>query len=792
MRNKIFIAVGMLCLFTSCVKGLDDYNAIPTPGAEVAFVAGVGAPETKTVYGSPNADGTGLQVKWVHDDKITVYGTTCSVVPQADYAVKTYKKVNGNLTDEILPSTPNTNTDGQSYADDLVKTGAAGVQWGSEPKSDFYAVYPATSGKFTPTATGVTVPAKISAQQYNSFSVVGGVLAGTPYHAKDRTYGMDDAIMYAYTKDGKPTDEAGNPITVDLNFKPFSTVLKFHIASWEPATGSGLQTDMTGKSIRVNSITLQAPYNIAGDFTLTLNGSTASAEEGTTNKISIIPSEEIVWTYGQALEFGVFVIPVSEQNISGDWKVTITANDGSRTFSLKPKSTSNDIAKIKPGKIHQLNVAGFPVSATWEYNPATWLTTVPRNVYISDISLPGAWYATDSGYQGGTLAQQYAAGIRAFNIDCRLSIKEGQNAKGSYTESDYNILNLVCAGTEVEEVRLGFITTGKLSDEGKHVKEAIKELGTLIANSTNAEEYIEVVLTVAQKPKTRSSTTYGTIDPKMVLRAIVDVLNDDEGEDAVKGFLYGANEGEEITPNTTLGEVAGRVVVKVNMNTTAANIRTWNYSAPMLISEASMAPEASGTISKGNFTSMNSSEMYWSNNYITDPANLGYMQYHYHQCQNTTGSNNNASVDNRKTAISDVLSKSYEIYNDNTHNSMFQLGIGGWTSDNDSGKTNLSGQLNPYVYGIVNSMLTGTEYGGKVYTPAPVGAVLMNFATSTSNSTKDLIKAIIDLNGKYFLNRDTTKPAWPSENGGDDEGGQDDPNEDDGSGGGSEGDQGEV
>ena len=97
--------------------------------------------------------------------------------------------------------------------------------------------------------------------------------------------------------------------------------------------------------------------------------------------------------------------------------------------------------------IHKLNVAGFPVAATWTYNPATWLTTVPRNVYISDISLPGAWYATDSGYQGGSLSDQYSAGIRAFNIDCRLSIKEGQSAKSSYSESDYSNLALVCAGT---------------------------------------------------------------------------------------------------------------------------------------------------------------------------------------------------------------------------------------------------------------------------------------------------------------------------------------------------------
>ena len=94
---------------------------------------------------------------------------------------------------------------------------------------------------------------------------------------------------------------------------------------------------------------------------------------------------------------------------------------------------------------------------------------------------------------------------------------------------------------------------------------------------------------------------------------------------------------------------------------------------------------------------------------------------------------------------------------------MFQIGIGGWTADNDNGKTNLSSQLKPYVYGIVNSMLTGIAYEGKTYTPAPVGIVLMNHSTAgETHGTQDLIDAIIKLNGKYFLNSDGNKPAWPS------------------------------
>lgn len=787
------MAIGMVGLLSSCIEGLHDLdNVLPTPGEEVSLSASLNTPKTRTVYGVEGAEG--IKVKWVHNDQITVYGTTCSF-PQADYAVKTYVKNGDVVTDEILSSTPNVDTDGQNYADELVKTGESGVQWGSEPKSDFYAVYPAISGKITSANGGVTVPAKISSQQYNSFTLVDGVLTGIPYHAGDRTYGMDDAIMYAYTKNATPTDENGNPKTVDLNFKPFSTVLKFNIESWYGATGSGLASNENGKSIRVNSITLTAPYNIAGNFNLSLNGESASAQAGTTNKISIIPSEEIVWTYGQELEFSVFVIPVSGQTISNNWKVTITANDGARTFSLKPKSTTDNKAVIEAGKIHKLNVAGFPVAASWTYDPATWLTTVPRNVYISDVSLPGAWYATDSGYQGGSLSDQYSAGIRAFNIDCRLTLAAGKdvdNYEGTdnqYKDNPSHVtdgtLVLACAGTESHKTSWS-VPTGEISSIGKTVKEAIIDLGKLAAKNT--EEYVEVVLTVAQKPKDYNYLSnfrfiYGTVNAKMVLEAITLVLNDND----VKPYLYGYNSNENITPETTIKDVCGKLVVKVNINTSEENFKSWKYTAPMLISEGSMAPSAGTTenyITAGSFTAMNSSNMYWAKEAKNYDSST--MKYYYHQCQNTTGSSGNPTVANREAAIQSIIDQSYSIYSDNTHDAMFQIGIGGWTSDTDSGKTSLSSSLNPYVLGEINEMLAGTK------NPAPVGAVLMNFATSTSNSTKELIKAIIDLNGKYFLNRDTNKPSWPSVDGGSDEGGQDDPNQDDGTGGGSEGDQGEV
>lgn len=805
MRNKILIAIGLVGLMVSCIEEVDINNPIPTPGQEIQFSADLGSPKTRTLYGA-ESDGA-VKVNWVNGDLISVYGTTCAV-KQAEYSVKVSTAATPNGT-------------GQNYADDLTKTGAAGVQWGEETTADFYAVYPSVSGNITPTTdgNGVVVPASIATQQYNEFVVNGNVIQGVPYNAATKAYGMDNALMYACTPGAASTDESGNPKKVDLRFKPYSTVLKFTIPSWVGETGSDLATNATGKKIIVNAITLQAPKSIAGTFGLHIfNDGTAEATDGTSKSISILPTATLEWEYNKSLEFSIFTIPVDGLSVTGDWTVTVDiANDTPRKFKLTPTVASS--AKLVAGQIHEINVpSGFSIASEWEYSTDSWLTTVPRNVYISDLSLPGAWYATDSGYQGSIglgsdsnsnaiddgLEALYSKGVRAFNVDCRLTLKAGLNnndyaSNRKYQDKETHVtdgtLVLCCAGTEQHS---GTVAGNTISSNGTTVEAALKSLGKLAAD--NPDEYIEVILTIAQKPKTvnylfASGTVYGTVNAKMVLTAIANTLNISD----VKQYLYGNLPGEKITPETTIDDVKGKVIVKVNVNSSDANIRTWNLSAPMLVSEGSMAEEADNAkyITTGNFSSMNEPAMYWSNNYVTDETNAGYMNYYYHHAQNTTDKNGFPSVDDRKEAIKSILSQSYSIYKNNTHDAMFQLGIGGWTSDNDNGKTNLSSQLKPYVLSIINSMLSGGETAatdGNKYQPAPVGAVLMNHATAgTTHSTKDLIDAIIKLNGKYFLNSDPDTPAWPSiPGGGNEENEQKDPNQDHGGGNQEEEEQPEV
>ena len=758
MRSNIILAVSMICLLTSCVKEkFETETPTPAPGSEVKFTADLGTTLTKTMYGDEvdtNADGTNdaVKVHWVDKDLISVYGTTCSV-KQAEYSVI------GATSD-----------DGYSYAASLTKTGAAGVQWGAEATSDFIAVYPSTTGTISNNDGSVTIPTSIDATQYNLFTKNGTVWQGTAFNHEKNSSSMPNAVMYAYTSG------AASGKTVNLRFKPFSTVFKFNVASWEAHQDNpDLALDPTGKSIQVTKITLTAPEAVAGDFNMTVTASGVSnvAVVGTgSNTITVEPQSPITWVYGQSLEFCIFAIPKSNLSLSKDWKVVISTSDGDKTFSLTPKTGAN--AALAAGKIHKVNVKnGFKVKDVWIYDQSKWMQSIPRNVYIADLSLPGSWYATDSGYQSGSLADQYKAGIRAFNIDCRLTLnnKSIRDANGSYgmeyIDSEAHVtdgtLALVCSGTESG-------LWGTITNVGTTVKSAIQAIGQLAAENT--EEYVEVIITVAQKPKTQSGYTYGTVNAKMMYTAICNLLNDS----TLAEYIYST----PITPNTTLTDVLGKVIVKVNMNTENSNLSTWNIAAPALFSEGTMAESADAGryIKQANFTTMNRPAMFWSNSFNPTAGNA--MIFHYHQAQNTTGTSPFPTVANRKTAIESILSQSYAEYSSNGHNGWYQIGIGGWTDDNTAGKQDIALQLNKYVYNIVNSMLTGEAFTetGKIYSPAPVGAVLMNFVndgtepaegkseddTTDPRYNRRLIRSIIDLNGAYFLNRDNTQPAWPNTN----------------------------
>ncbi len=737
MRHRLLAIAGTLLLVASCAEEMPE-KITPTPGEDVSFSANLNGNKTRTLYGAE--EGNSVKVNWVDGDLINVYGTTCSQGRQlAEYKVNT------------------AGAKDQNYATSLDKTGDAGVQWGDAETSDFYAVYPSTA-TITPNGeNGVKVNATIRKSQTNVFKKVkkddNDVWVGEPYVSDWNNPTMPDAVMYACTTDVK------NGSTVDLKFKPISTVLKFHLDGFDTDKG------LTSPTLQIQSITLTAPegVKIAGSFGLDINrdgtiSSQAASDASNTITISTVLAggSYVSVLKDQPMEFNVFVIPQTENEVSinGDWSITVQTQD--QTFVVK-RYKYNLVQKnadkknvLAAGLIHKLSIPQATIKESeTTFDPSKWIEQIPRNVYLSELSIPGSWYSTNASYQETTdLTKQYNAGIRAFNIDCRLNYEDYNHDNSLLKLDNYDhgegALLLACSGSDN--------ASGTYLNPNYNPGTLVIDEMTKLADLIKPTEYIVVVLTIAEKPLTRNAAfggtkIYGNVNPSEVLEAINSMLS----ENATKLKLY----DNEITPTTTVNEVLGHMIVKVNVNTKSSNFLSYSLPQNALISEASMASDSQfydgNIIIPGVFNSMQQSAMYWGN------IETG-LTYYFHQAQKTA-TDSAPTYEERKAAIDNIVQESQAIYESEQTNGWYQIGIGGYINDgsNTSDRQAVAKELNPYLYNLIEKKLNSTDK----FAPSPVGIVLMNYCTSTDDCKgKDLVDAIIKLNGKFRLNRDPNAPEW--------------------------------
>lgn len=766
MKRSLLYIMGVVCLMTSCAE--ESFEPVtPTPGKDVVFAIGAKSnPITRTLYG-PEVSGTdsdsyadSTQIYWVHGDAISVYGASCLAGrKQAEYAVSTAElDENGNETSVINTT--------QNYASLLKKTGDTGVQWGNTGTSNFYALYP-SSNAVSFDDNGV-IKASISATQNYVFELGSNtttvtendtkhtvqIWEGSHFGSDATNPSMQNAIMFARTENASSSDDA-----VNLHFKPFATVLKMRFLGFL----SSLSTDTKAY---VQSITITAPYAIAGDFTFETSGSldkaaaVVTSSENTSNSITVntilpgggfLPLENL-----QAVEFNVFTIPSEGVKMSATdlWTVSVQVQGYQPfTYQMKPKTDGAEYT-LEPAKIHKVQIPQYTSLTSEPWDPAVWISQIPTPVYISELSMPGAWYAGDlTNYQGGkTLTELYTAGVRAFHIDCRMSPSSFN--VDFWLNKTYGALELVCAGTD--KWGTGGPTAANIAYNpfvrGTQVLTALSEIAKNIPNN----EYVVVVLTIAEKPLTSSGTAYGgaTVDPAVVIPAIKSVI--DANGAALKVFGYYDSEngiiktkGKTITKDTTIEDVLGTMIIKINTNTDA--ISSYSFPSSSLISFGSMASDGDYNTSDDvitdlpydYFAKMQIAPMYWANNTTSE------LTYYYHQAQMTTiDETNNATetdpiptLKDRKTAISEIISKSKGIYDAGDHNAWFQIGIGGYKEGDADDKSSVTSSLATYLQTEIENKLESD--------PSPVGIVLMNNCLDYT----ELIQDIIEMNGKFYLNR---------------------------------------
>ena len=694
----------MTLALTFLFAGCSEDELTKGPGAkvgdEVQFGLSLSNLDTRTVYGEESS--SGFPIYWVNGDKVRVASPQClSGRNSAEYQIA----VDGAT---------------QNYATNMTKTGDYGVQWGDAATADFYSIYPSSASTKLEVKNGaVETTLHVDATQFASTTD-----NGTSYYAQPAE--MGNVVMYAKST-AKKTDDA-----VKLRYTPFSTVLEFEINA--PDSYSGNQKNQ----ITIQSITLAAPKTIAGDFTFIFPASSSDSPsvtaltEGGSNSITLHFLENnqyttVLSTTKQTLKAKMCLMPISGvENLAG-WTVAVNTNVG--TFS---KTLSNQTRELKPGQVHKIKLPKLNyASQEWVYNTANWITSLPdyTNIYLSELSLPGAWYAgSDEAYQAtSNITTLWNAGVRAFAVECRTSSNRwsgnpeyicisGTGANASLTDWYYN-------GTNITTV-LGNIKT---------------------ALASHQDEYAVLVLSYADG----GSGGHRDKDHAYFLQGVANALS------GYSDIVYSG----PITKNTTIDQVKGKLIVKVNID---ANLTLGNYTAAnALISYNPFLLQISTDAS--TFAHPYYSDLYWSGwadtyktcaqvNTLTgisadDAANKFIWVFSSaNRTQVNTGTNTTIpTYKNRQDALGAMMTFSKTVYERSNHNVWFYFNCGGTqaTSSTSSGPspTNFATTMNKWLLDTIKAKTDAS----------PLGIVMFNQCTNTEYNGPAIVEAIIKMNSKFYL-----------------------------------------
>lgn len=425
MRN-IFVPMMAAVIMASCADDGMVAPRVPScPGSEVDFSPRLSRPasSTRTVYGDEDSLRKVFPVYWVDGDRVSM-ASPGAAVDRAVYSIKV-DKVN------------------QDFATSMDKDGDAGIQWGNTLPQNFYSVYPVKytdiSGREvenTLAIQGNKVEATlhvrpVQRQLFELTTTSDGkrVWKGTPV---DET-GMKcpDAIMYAQKR--METDG-----TVALEYIPFTTA--FHITL--DGYGLGVGVDEETAHVVIQEVVIEAPegVNLVGSFKAVFDEEASVPptvdvgvnDNAAPNRIRVpMMSDATDYLHPEpgtdAISFNVYAIPTTGTEVGEDWTLSVRTNYRTYTRKLKPSTTG--AGALAQGMVHKLGLPSFlVVNDDLNQDLTKWMQGIPRNVYITDLSLPGAWYSRQKQYQGTapgggdwTIQELWERGVRAFSVETRSS-----------------------------------------------------------------------------------------------------------------------------------------------------------------------------------------------------------------------------------------------------------------------------------------------------------------------------------------------------------------------------------
>ena len=759
MKSRYLLLAGiavMACL-AGCSDNSLDNGMAKNPvqeGEEILFGSSLSDEvESRTVYG--DRDENGVAVHWVDGDEIAIF---CKETSQPANHLVNYK---------IKP-----NAGDPSKASEVMKVdpNAAGLQWGKDELHHFYAFYPASAvhGAESDDQQG-TITASIPVNQQPAGWRTGPIVSqDESVNGHTTTFAlpnMDYAYMYASNAVDRNTVESGSG-TIWLQFHNLVTVLDITIPA--PKDGSDvIVTDVTVRAVDGSNTVL------TGDFNCYIRG----AGETTT------PACEPVGDMGQVRN--VVNIPCFDQK-TGKF---ITLGDDEDFLNVKayiipdnvndaiqPRTLQISVSTLNGGEkkrtLHQASIVPHKVNrvllpAVVPGGTNYWMSDLDPNIYVSELSIPGSKFSVLSSaynasniYQNATIEQQFQDGIRAFIFQ---TSAKGSNTDGGLTPSKNTFsgdIKVVSEGADKEVMSL---------------EDAVKEIASYLDKCEQAQkmnEFAFLMLTYATGGSSDNGTGYwGGLgnpgwhwdrEPRNAEQTWINLLRDKVNELAAepKNRIYTG----EITPNTTIEDLGGHIIIKVNYNSEKmlnyyTDPKSFVYNGPDVKTSAPMMFTywgfATGPV-KGEWTYQDENggmPMDWGVPvwYANSTAQLKW----YYQEVTSVGTDQEATKQQKEDGIKHLFQESVDLYkNDNSHKTWFMNDLGGYYSDNG----NINGRGTGIEALAIDMNNLGVQELQKRTENAGLGLIFMNFADKQTTSgvkykSDYLIQTIIMNNRKFQLRK---------------------------------------
>lgn len=742
----------MTLALTFLFAGCSEDELTKGPGAkvgdEVQFGLSLSNLGTRTVYGEEyrdeNTKTDKFPIYWVNGDKVRVASPQClSGRNSAEYQIA----VDGAT---------------QNYATNMTKTGDYGVQWGDAATADFYSIYPSSASTKLEVKNGaVETTLHVDATQFASTTD-----KGTSYYAQPAE--MGNVVMYAKSTASK-TDPA-----VELRYTPFSTVLEFEINA--PSTNTGSEKS----EITIQSLTLTAPEGttIAGDFGFTFPAgesttpSITPATTGGSNDITLhfLNNNQyttVLSTTKTTLKAKMCLMPISGVESILGWKIEVNTSAGTFSKTIKDTDLTDRNTALAPGMVHKIKLPKLNyASQEWVYSLNNWIPSLPdyTNIYLSELSLPGAWYtgSTESYQKNSDVPTLWDKGVRAFAVECR-----------SYSTGEYAAPSRICisgSGGKAGDAYSDYV--GWNGHDAIHISTLIKDICDKLASQTDVskQEYAVLVLSYADG----GDGGHRDVDHDYFLNGIDNEITQ-SGVD--RKYIFGSN-GETLSKNTTVDDVKGKLIIKVNMDSDTYGTRSgqyqngteWfrptyaNYSYAYgnnLNSAISYTPFLK-TVGSGNYAHPCYSNMYWkewsddykhfglvsqlNGNEKSDRFIWVFSSANRTHADVTDGSTYDIpTYADRKEALGAMMKYSTQIYNASTHNVWFYFNCGGTQATSSTSKnpspTDFAKTMNSWLLNTINAKTD----------PSPLGIVMFNQCTNTDYNGPAIVDAIIKMNSKFYL-----------------------------------------